>query len=483
MHITDSENILKVLSSFNPWWKTDVIKSVYAKPFKRLAYMEALKILSHPSIRRFIVLSGARRVGKTTIVYQLIEKLLSQGVEARRIVFVSFDHPLLKLCQLQQVLDIYRENVCGEEQVYYFFDEIQYAQDWDKWLKVIYDMQADVRLVATGSASPILLQKNTESGVGRWTVVPVPTLSFYEYCHLIEAEGCPLLAPNIRPTAIVKMDKTQMTNLFLQLVPMQKHFSRYMQMGGFPELALSDDEYMAGRVMREDVVDKVIKRDIPDLYKIRNASDLEKIFLYLCYHSSNIINIETITKELNGVSRPTVQNYIQYLESANLIYISTPVDKMGKKILKGRPKIYIADAAIRNAVLMQEDLLTNTTEMGIMAETAVYKHVAAFYYQQMTKVGYYRSGSGHDKEIDITVEFPNGRILLEVKYRENAVIHQNDAISQQAPFANAAIVVTKRETDYGVQKMDNGAKLLKIPAYAFLYLLGHAEKEGYIAKM
>ncbi len=64
----------------------------------------------------------------------------------------------------------------------------------------------------------------------------------------------------------------------------------------------------------------------------------------------------------------------------------------GKKVLKASPKIYIADAAIRNAVLMDDSIMTNATEMGKVVETAVYKHIAAFYYQFATSVGYFRGG-------------------------------------------------------------------------------------------
>ena len=186
-----------------------------------------------------------------------------------------------------------------------------------------------------------------------------------------------------------------------------------------------------------------------------------------------------IAKELNGVSRPTVENYIQYLESANLIYQSWPVDMAGKRVLKARPKIYIADAAIRNAVLMDDSLLTDPVEMGKIVETAVYKHVAAFYYQQAASVGYYRGGR-KNKEIDIVVEYPNtGNILIEVKYREGAPIPDDDAIAELCGEASAAIVVTKTASDFGVHHTKSGKDMLRIPAFAFLYLLGHAEKHGY----
>ena len=265
----------------------------------------------------------------------------------------------------------------------------------------------------------------------------------------------------------------------LQLSKVQNHFSRYLQVGGFPELALADNDILAQQIMREDVVDKVLKRDLPSLYNIRNATELERIFLYLCNVSSEIVSIEAIAKELSGVSRPTVENYIRYLESANLIYQSWPVDMAGKKVLKAKPKIYIADAAIRNAVLMDDSVLTDPTEMGKIVETAVYKHVAAFYYQQATSVGYFRGGK-KNKEIDIVVDYPNTQnILIEVKYREGAPIADDDAIVELCEHASAAIVVTKNPEDYGAHDTPQGIQMLRIPAFAFLYLLGHAEKNGY----
>ena len=385
---------------------------------------------------------------------------------------------MLKLSQFQDVLECYHENIYADKDVYYFFDEIQYAADWDSWLKIIYDTQPETKVVATGSASPVLTRGSKESGVGRWTVIQVPTLSFYEYCSLIGLDDLDL-DPTLKPTQLIKYSQQERMQIMNKLTAVQNHFNRYLQVGGFPELALADDDTFAQQIMREDVVDKVLKRDLPALYNIRNATELERIFLYLCNVSSDIVAIDAMAKELNGVSRQTVQNYIEYLESANLIYLSYPVALDGKKILKARPKIYIADAAIRNAVLMDNEILTNPVEMGKMVETSVYKHVAAFYYQKATRVGYYRAG-GKNKEIDIVVDYPDIRnILLEVKYRETAPITDNDAIVEHCDKAVAAIIITKRADDFGEHTSGNGKKLLRIPAFAFLYLLGHAEKHGY----
>lgn len=478
MAITSKEGILKVLTAYNPWWKTGIMNPKMSKTYRRFAFYEAMKRLDQRNLRRTVVLTGTRRVGKTTIQYQMIETLLFRGVAPQKIVFISMDHPMLKLSGFNEILECYHENVYAEQDVYYFFDEVQYAQDWDKWLKTIYDMQPETQVVATGSASPALMKGDQESGAGRWSVIQVPTMSFYEYCELLDLER-PSLPKKLKITPLLHKTQQERTQVMMQLSKVQNHFNRYLQVGGFPELALADNDILAQQIMREDVVDKVLKRDLPSLYNIRNATELERIFLYLCNVSSEIVSIEAVTKELSGVSRATVENYIRYLESANLIYQSWPIDMAGKKVLKASPKIYIADAAIRNAVLMDDSILTDPVEMGKIVETAVYKHVAAFYYQQAASVGYFRGGR-KGKEIDIVVDYPNtNNILIEVKYREGAPIADDDAISELCGEAAAAIVVTKTANDFGLHNTKSGNNMIRIPAFAFLYLLGHAEKNGY----
>jgi len=481
------EKLLNLLMQYNPWWKGISLAEGNVPPHHRFAYYEAEKILMHKDLRRFIILSGARRIGKTTIMYQLINKLLKNGVAPRNIVYLSFDNPIIKLGGFEGVLRAY-ENAYGfDEEKYFFFDEVQYAENWEIWIKTLYDTKPSLRLVATGSASPALVKGSADSGVGRWSVLKIPTLSFYEYCDLLQISGRPNLPIGPRPTQLYKMSKSDLSDLMGKLAPLQQHFNRYLTVGGFPELALSGDDAFSQRMLREDVVDKVIKRDIMSLFNVRNPLQFEKVFLYLCINSSSMINITTMCKELDHINKSTLMTYIQFLKEANLIYISDPVGVDGKGILKGRPKIYVADAAIRNAVLMLEDVMTNPEEMGIMVETAVYKHIAAFYYTTNAQVGYYRRVKGNEKEVDVVVELPQGRILCEVKYRENTHIKESDAIieltNDEKLKVQGALVITKLPEDYGITSHDTRIPVVRIPAPAFLYLLGNAEKEGYAAKM
>ena len=478
MAIVSRELLISMLRKYNIWWRTPSLIREESKPQKRQAFFKAMEVITHNSLRRFAVLSGARRVGKTTIMYQMIEQLLADGVSARNILYVSFDNPIIKLVNIEAVLDIYETLYPTTGTRYIFFDEIQYAENWELWLKVIYDTKKDIRVTATGSASPVLEKGTADSGTGRWSVLKIPTLSFYEYCRLLKLEE-PDFPQGIRLTDFAEMASAEMGDLMSRFSPFVNHFNRYLAIGGFPELVLSGDDYYAQRMLREDVVDKVIKRDILTLFKIRNPLLMEKLFLYLCINSTGIFNATSAAKELENTSVFTIESYIDALEKSNLIYLAEPMMVGSKGSLKGKPKIFIADAAIRNAVLMVDDVLADEAELGAMVETTVYKHIVSFYQGSMAHIGYYREAADNQKEVDVVIELPHKQILCEVKYRNNSHITQKDALiklcSEKDNQVENAFLITKDLGDFGKTQHETVIPVMRIPAIAFLYFLGKAE--------
>ena len=145
---------------------------------------------------------------------------------------------------------------------------------------------------------------------------------------------------------------------------------------------------------------------------------------------------------MENTSVSTIDGYIEALEMSNLIYLAKLMDVGSKGALKGRPKIFIADAAIRNAVLMIDDVLSDEKEFGAMVETTVYKHIVSFYQGSTAQVGYFR----------------------------------------KAKVTNA-FLVTKQLDDFGIAKHETAVPIMRIPAIAFLYLLGKAEADGQNGKM
>ena len=480
--LVTNEQVIKALRNYNPWWRNPSAAKEEDRPQHRVAYHETLRIMQHKTIRRFAVLSGARRVGKTTILYQIINHLIDNGVNPRNIFYATFDNPVLKMAGVDMVLSAYDSMYPVEGVRYVFFDEIQYTENWELWMKVIYDSRKDIRLAATGSASPIIEDASTDSGTGRWTVIKIPTLSFYEYCQLLQLDDMPLLPDHLKITDIPKMENAEVADLMARFEPLVKHFNRYLTIGGFPELALSDDDLYAQRMLREDVVDKVIKRDVLTLFKVRSPLLMEKLFLYLCMNSTEIFSATTAAKELDNISPNTIESYVDALVKSNLIYMAYPIAVGSKSVLKGRPKIYIADAAIRNAVLMVDDVLSDERELGLLIETTVYKHLVSFYQGTGAQLGYYRKAKENQKEVDAVIELPQQKILCEVKYKNNSHIPQTDGIVDLCNDPKAGItdafVITKQLEDFGVTRHETSPKIYRIPAIAFLYLIGKEESDG-----
>jgi len=486
MALVTDEQVIKVLRKYNPWWRNPSAIKEETKPQKRLAYYESLRMIKHKTVRRFAVLSGARRVGKTTIMYQMMDTLIDEGISAKNILYVSFDNPIVKIVNVEKVLDIYESLYPTHGTRYIFLDEIQYTENWELWMKVIYDSRKDIRLTATGSASPILEKGAADSGTGRWSVLKIPTMSFYEYCRLLQLDE-PILPDKLRLTSLTKMSKAGLSDLMDRFTPLTQHFNRYLMIGGFPELVLSDDDIYAQRMLREDVVDKVIKRDVLTLFNIRSPLLMEKLFLYLCMNSTEIFSVTTAAKELENTSVATLDSYIEALEMSNLIYLAKPMNVGSKGALKGKPKIFIADAAIRNAVLMIDDVLSDEKELGCMVETTVYKHIVSFYQGSTAQLGYFRKAKDNQKEVDVVIELPREKILCEVKYRNNSHIPATDAIVElcrdEDSKVTSAFLITKKLDDVGITKHETAVPILRVPAIAFLYLLGKSEAEGQNGKM
>ena len=488
MAVITEAKLIKVLQTYNPWWKNPESIRPMSRLHKRVAYHEALKVIQHPTIRRYAVLSGARRVGKTTILYQMIEQMIDKDIYTKNILYVSFDNPIIKMLSIDDVISIYESVYPADEKKFFFFDEIQYTSNWELWMKTIYDTRPDIVVTATGSASPVLDIGTSDSGTGRWSTLRVPTLSFYEYCDLLELKDRPHLPNDLHPSSLISMGSGEIADLMHQFSPLLQHFNRYLTIGGFPELILSDDDTYAHRMLREDVVDKVIKRDVLTLFNVRNPLSMEKLFLYLCMTSSEIFNKQVAARELGNISVSAIEDYISFLTKSNLIHVSSPVMVGSKSALKGRPKIYIADAAIRSAVLMLEDVVTDDIEMGVMVETTVYKHIVSFYQNAPSvRIGYYRKAKDNQKEVDVVVELPKGKILCEVKYRNDTSITASDAIielsKEDGTNITDSFIITKSLVDYGVSRHETKIPVFRIPALVFVYMLGSAEAIGDSRKM
>ncbi|TCO81538.1 hypothetical protein EV699_108170 [Plasticicumulans lactativorans] len=471
------KELVAVLSPFNPWWRGEPIADLPA--WKRAAWSELDRWVASPPVHRAILVSGARQVGKTTLLLQQVDALLKQGVPSANILYATFDHPLLKLAGIEAVLEAWREReprADGPE--YLFLDEAQFIRDWGTWVKHQIDFNKQRRIVFTGSAMP-LVQTEPESGVGRWHTIRLTTLSFYEYLQIKQLQ-LPLLPPLASLVELFEWPQPRFYRARELAAPYVGHFHEYLIRGGFPQTAQVESITQAQRLLREDIIDKVLKRDMTALFGVRRVLDLEHTFLYLCMHDGGLLNISDLSGNLE-VKRPTAQHFIELLEACHLIYRLPPFG-YGKDVLKGRFKIYLADAAIAPAVLLKgKGVIDDPALLGVATETAVFKHLFARYYARNVRFTYWHGKRGH--EVDLVAEIGQQLIPFEVKYRaQHTGARELKGLIELCAQKDIArgYVVTKSLDDFGPMTELPPAsaavtRIMRIPAPLLCYWMGASE--------
>lgn len=474
--IATQNELFAVLRRYNPWWTGARFPDL--PPWRRAAFREIANWTESPPAGRALLLSGARQVGKTTLFLQAIDDLLNKGVAPGNILYVTFDHPLLKLVGLEPLVQLWREfEPAHDGPEYLFLDEIQATKDWQVWVKHQVDFDKRRRIAVTGSAAP-LVAHGQESGVGRWQTIRLATLSFFEFLQLRRLNP-PDLPPVNSLVELLEWDERRISRTAEQARPLVGMFHDYLLRGGFPQSALVDTISLAQKLLREDIVDKVLKRDMTALFGVRRIFELEQVFLYLCLHDGGLLDVTQLCKSLE-LKRPTVSNFIDLFESTHLIHRLMPFG-YGKNVLRARPKVYLADAAIASSVMLKGNaLLEDADGLARAVETAFIKHVITRFYSKSVGFSYWRGKK--DREVDIIADIDNMLIPFEVKYRSRAHTGLGDLKGMQEFCSTHRVergyVVTRELTDFSVLSVTQGdvaTRLLKIPAPLACYWLGRSE--------
>lgn len=364
--IIPTEKIIERLQYENPWWITKEIPDVYKAMSKRLYFDLFFPFVTETEVRRAVVLMGPRRVGKTVMMYHSIDQLIQQNIDPQRIFFVGIDNPIYVNLSLEEILDLCKASVKKEslKNCFIFFDEIQYLKDWERHLKVLVDSYPDTKFIVSGSAAAALKWHSTESGAGRFTDFMLPPLTFQEFIHLKNKNHL------IQKSSIRYGDQQIAYYLPLNIHEFNDEFIQYLNFGGYPEVVLSERiQKDMGRYVKNDIVDKVLLRDLPSLYGIKDVQELNRFFTYIAYNTGNEFSYEAMSRE-SGIQKETLKRYLEYLEAAFLIKVLNKVDINAKRLKRVTSfKVYLTNPSLRTALF--SPVKATDGEMGNMVETAI----------------------------------------------------------------------------------------------------------------
>ena len=417
------DDVERVFSEQNPWHLGGGVPDVLAPPSERPLAQHLWRHVMSDEPRRFHVVLGPRRVGKTTAMYQTVRHLLNNGMSPGRLWWLRLDHPILLNVPLGTLVRLIVNVTKAEsgKEVVLLLDELVYAKDWQLWLKTFYDDRWPVRILATSSATVALRSERRESGVGRWTEHFMLPYSFSEYLDLVGEDGAEQIevlghlgATLQKMPAVADIDGKALAG----------RRRRFLLTGGFPELlnaspaddpAVSSDEGQLLRsqmVLRNDSVERAIYKDIPQSFGISNPMVLERLLYSLAGQFTGVLSPASVCRELE-MSQPTFDKYLNLLEQAYLVFRLTNYSGNESSIQKRGRKLYFFDGAVRNAALQRgTGPLSNSSEMGMLQENMAAAALNALGIQTEVRVHYWRDIS--KREVDLIYNHPTEPIAFEL---------------------------------------------------------------------
>jgi len=347
------------LFKLNPWWEGAHNFDLIDRP----SYINQFE--KNFENRDILIITGLRRIGKTSILKLLIRKLLDM-VNPKNILYASLDSIRLEQYSLTDIIDEYRKihKLSRAIKIYLFLDEIGYRENAHIELKNFYDNE-NVKIFASSSSSAILRDKKSLL-TGRTRTFEILPLSFKEFLSFKKLK--------------IKKSETYL---------LHSYFEDYMRDGGVPEYILTDDiSYL------DNLINSIIYKDIVGYYKVRDVRLIKDYFRLLAERAGKQISLNKVANIL-GISPDTSRRFFNYFTDTFLIYAMERCGKLNEK-LRAPKKVYFSDVGIKN-------LLTGFRDKGAVFENLVFlklkNHNLCYYYQ-----------SG------VELDFSWGDTILEVKY-------------------------------------------------------------------
>lgn len=411
--------IREILIESNPWWR-----GKFVLDYKdREIYREILDFLKYPQI---IALTGLRRVGKTTLMLKVVEDFISKGFDPSNIFYFSFDE--LRDVRIMDILHEYelllRKNL-KKGKYLVLFDEIQKLSNWGDQLKRVYDTyKGYLNIIISGSES-LFIKTSRDTLAGRMFEFRIDTLSFKEFLGFKSVDVEPL-----------ELHERELSGLL-------EEFTLSL---GFPELVGISDRRMIKKYVQESIIERVIYKDIAQLFRLKDFSILESILNILMVQPGQIIELSSLANELN-VSRQSISQYITYLELSFLVKKIYNFSRSRRKVERKLKKYYPTVPSVN--LIFRDDPLSRSM---IFEWLIIMQLHSDFFWRDPYK-----------NEVDIVLTIDDKLIPIEVKHSR---ITFDGLLKFMKRFDVKHGFVISKNTER-VEKINNKVIYI-VPAYKFL---------------
>lgn len=482
----DPERFLEILADSNPWWQTGGVPSSMAPEFRRRDFYPLRPLVTGGG--QIVALYGPRQVGKTTLLYQLIQSFLRDGTGPKHLVFLSLDQPGLDRTSddpVSDLVNLYAERILrsdlrsSQEMHYVFLDEITHFEGWHRRLKGWYDMGLPLRFVISSSSHPTLKAGAAESLTGRVTIQLLMPLKFSDVLSMRSGDSTHVHASlEARKSLLPAIRKGRPAELLSRLKESRPRTSRertalttaldwYMLTDGFPELVAKNDLFWVARRLHE-YIDLTLTHDLYRFYRIRSTTTvLEDLLSLIASQSGQLTSYQNLADAI-GLDRRVLEHYLDILESAYLVQRSQFYSRSTATRQRKQRKLYVANPGYLNVLRGRVDMtvLREGGTVGLLAESLAREHLTRLCHNLVPgaspQVYYWRDPQG--KEVDMVVDIEGKPLPIEMKYRRDPKRDLNGMRSFLKRFNPPFGLVVTRDL------LELDGKLLFIPLVDFLLM-------------
>lgn len=321
------------------------------------------------------VFTGQRRVGKSYLMYQIIDLIRNRDANANIIYINKEDLAFRKIRNAEELNDYVVKHKSETHKNYVFVDEIQEIDNFEDALRSLL-LDSSMDLYCTGSNAQLLSGDIAGRLSGRFVEINVYSLTYMEFLE------------------------------FQQLENRDETLQKYLKYGGLPYLVHIPLEESVVFEYLKNIYSTIVFRDVINRYGVRNTAFLEQLIFFLASNTGSIFSAKKISDFLKSqkvnIAPNQVQAYIQHLTNAFLIHQVKRYDIEGKRLFEIGEKYYFENLGIRNALWGYR-----LQDLGKIMENVVFNHLLVHGYK--VKVGVLDSN-----EIDFIAEKEGERIYIQV---------------------------------------------------------------------
>ncbi len=451
-------NLRQTLLEYNPWWRTKSFSIPNIPDFKRDAFIQAMR---HTEANHGLALliNGPRRVGKTTIINQVIRCLIEdKKVPVNRILFFSLDDPIIQQLPQKDQGALFEALLAQWAQVagtalrtspnalYCFLDEVQRLPRWELYIKRYIDLRYPIRFIISGSASHTIFRKSLESLLGRLVDISLPPFTFREFTRFHYPEHREFLTSlagdvldigdyssvvkfNRRLEKYMKPDAVQQWN---------RYADEYAQKGGFPQLWTMGTAAERSAFIDQQFVERVTLEDLRLVKEIRRPEIFHQFLRYAFARTGQEYNLEELASLIH-TTRVTLTEALPLLLQTELIRKVERFTGKPVRLRSTHAKLYAADLVLMQGITKIVTSLEGE-ERGRIAETLAHNVIRLF--PGVSDLSYYREPSGK-QEIDFVARVGSRMVPIEVAYQNQVDIQHHDSI-------RSFLKARGKQNDFGV---------------------------------